>query len=82
MTKEKEKKIVLNESEKKAKEEQIEELDIGIEGTTLNIEMLEKEIAYDLPMRQSKAQLRKMKLNLENYKKTKEIISKQLESWK
>jgi len=82
----KEKKIVLNPEERKQKLEQIEEYDMAIEGTELNIPILEREIELNLPSRramiQAKKQLAQMKLNVSNYKKEKTIIEDQLKNWK
>ena len=77
----KEKKIVLNDTEKKNKEHQIEELNVGIEGTELELNMLEQEIKKDLIMRQTKLRLEGLKNRLESYKKNKEILVKQLKDW-
>ena len=77
----KEKKIKLNPEEKKQKEHQIEELNVGIEGTELELNMLEQEIKKDLIMRQTKLRLEGLKNRLESYKKNKEILVKQLKDW-
>ena len=77
----KEKKIKLNPEEKKQKEYQIEELNVGIEGTELELNMLEQEIKKDLIMRQTKLRLEGLKNRLESYKKNKEILVKQLKDW-
>jgi len=77
----KEKKIKLNPEEIKNKEKQIEELTVGIEGTELELNMLEQEIKKDLIMRKTRLQFEGLKNRLESYKKNKEILVKQLKDW-
>jgi len=76
------KKIKLTNEEIVFKTEQVEELSVGIEGTELQIKMLTKEIDKDLPMRQAKSRLKSITRQLEQYKKTKEVLIKQLANWK
>ena len=77
----KEKKIKLNPEEIEKKEQQVEELNVGIEGTELELQMLEKEIEKDLIMRQTRLRLNGLKNRLESYKKNRDIIAKQLKDW-
>lgn len=73
-------KVKLTERDLEMKRNQLEEFSWKIEAGTLQVEMLEKEIKLELPMKQKRAQLHAIKSELDNMKRNKLAVEKQIKT--